>query len=153
MTKRERDLEAHDKALERITLETELCGDLINKHLSKVPEEKRGGVRDVLEEMTIALRNLWRPYLSHEWKRDRRALLRLIAAVFDRWEKAYFERRLVLHQLATHPKNTPKAITDYLDEKGIGASKAKTAQLLEAQRNADRQELSRGSRAFRVPKE
>jgi hypothetical protein len=155
MARRERDLEAHSKAADKITFETELCRDLVNKYLSEVPQEKRGDVRDVLDDMILALVNLWRPNLVQEWKRDRRSLLRLIAAVFDRWEKASFERSLLIHELATNPKNTPKAITSYLDEKGIGASEAaktKTLRLIEAQRAADRQELSRGSRAFRVPK-
>jgi hypothetical protein len=154
MARHERDPEAHSEAADKITFETELCRDLINKHLSNVPQDKRGGVRDVLDDMIIALLNLWRPNLLYEWERDRRALLRLIAAVFDRWEKGSFERRLMIHELATNPKNTPKAITTYLDEKGIGSSEPpKTLRLIEARRNADRQELSRGSRAFRVPKE
>jgi hypothetical protein len=165
MAKHERDTEAHRKAAEKITFERELCLDLINKHLIKVPEDKRPYVRLTLNDAIIQLRKLWRPSendndenqgFSGEWKRDRRALLRLIKAVFDRWEKACFERPLMTHQLATNPENAPEDITSYLDKKGIGASEAaktKTLRLIEAKRAADRQELSRGSRPFRVPEE
>jgi hypothetical protein len=153
MTKQERDTEAHRKAAEKITLETELCRDLVNKHVSKVAEEKRAEVRLALDYVIVALRNLWRPYLSDEWRRDRKALLRLITGVFDRWADARFERPLVLQQLAMNQKNTPKEITDYLNQKKIGITECpKTAAQFESRRNADRQELSRGSHAFRVPK-
>jgi hypothetical protein len=153
MTKQERDIKAHRRAAEKITFETELCRDLINKHLSNVGEDKRADVRLALDDMIIQLRNLWRPYLSYEWKRDRRALLRLITAVFDRWEKAHFERPLVLHQLATNPKYMPKKMTTHLNEKKIGITELpKTAAQFDSRRNADRQELLRGRRAFRVPK-
>jgi hypothetical protein len=154
MARHEHDPEAHSKAAERITFEKELCGDLLNAHLIKVPDDRRPYVRLTLGDMIIQLRKLWRPDLLREWKRDRRALLRLIAATFDRWEKASFERPLVLHQLATNPKNTPKDMSSYLDEKEIGASeaaRAKTQRQIAAQRNADRKELSRGSHPFRVP--
>jgi hypothetical protein len=146
---------AHDKAVDRITFETELCGDLINEHLSKVPKDKRGAVRDTLDDLVIALRTCWwQRDLSHEWQRDPKALLRLIAAAFDRWRKAHFERPLALHQLATNPRNKPKAMTSYLNEKKIGITELpKTAAQSVSRRNADRQELSRGRRAFRAPKE
>jgi len=155
MAKYERDTEAHRKAAEKLTFERELCSDVINKHLIKVPENRRPNMRLTLDEMIIQPRSLWRPNLKSEWKRDRRALLRLIAAIFDHWEKGSFERPLVAHQLAINPKNKPKAISSYLDDQGIGASEAaktKAQRLIEAQRSADRQELSRGSRPFRVPK-
>lgn len=153
MTKQKRDTEAHRKAAEKIIFETELCRDLINKHLSKVAPEKRADVRLVLDKMVFELRNLWQPYLADEWKRDRRALVRFVTGVFDRWADARFERPLVLHQLATNPEYKPKRITTYLNEKKIGIIEVpKTAAQSDSRRNADRQELSRGSRAFRVPK-
>jgi hypothetical protein len=154
MARHEHDPEAHRKAAEKITFETELCRDLINKHLIKVPDDKRADVRLALDNMIIQLRNLWRPYLSCEWTRDRRALLRLLTRVFDRWAKARFERSSVLHQLAMNPNYTPKEITAYLNENKIGiAELPKTELQSDSRRNADRQELARGSRAFRVPKE
>jgi hypothetical protein len=155
MATQRRDTEAHQKAAEKITFEKELCGDFVNKYLTRVPEERRADVRHALDDMMIGLANLWcrSPQLSDEWKRDRRALLRLIRSAFDRWADGGFVRRLVAHQLATNPKNTPKDITSYIEEKGIGIGKpAKTLKLIEARRNADRQALSRDSRAFRVSK-
>jgi hypothetical protein len=155
MATQRRDTEAHRKAAEKIIFKTELCGDLVNKYLTGVPEERRADVRHALDDMMIGLVNLWcrLPQLSDEWKRDRRALLRLMRSAFDRWSAGAFVRGLAAQQLATNPKNMSKAITSYLDEKGIGIGEpAKTLKLIEARRNADRQALSRGSRAFRVPK-
>jgi hypothetical protein len=105
-----------------------------------------------LDDIIVKLRYLWPLHVSDELKRDRKALLRLISGVFDRWADARFERPLVLHQLATNPNYTPKQITTYLNEKKIGITASpKTGAQSDSRRNADRQELSRGSRAFRVP--
>jgi hypothetical protein len=154
MARHEHDPEAHRKAAEKITFEKELCGDLIGTHLKKVPEEWRPYVRLTLDDMLIELRKLWQPNLIREWKRDPRGLLGLIAAAFERWEKASFERPLVLHQLAINPGNRPKDMSSYLEGKGIGASEAarrKSERQVAARRGADRKELERGSKPFRVP--
>jgi len=156
MARRDYDPEAHCKAAQKIIFEEELCEDLIGAHLTQVPEEARPYVRLALRALVIELRKRWRPHLLGEWKRDRAALLRLIEAVFSRWEKASFERPLVLHQLATNPKNRRKAMSLYLDAKEIGASaaaKEKTQRQNAACQAADRKKLSRGSKEFRVPEE
>jgi hypothetical protein len=155
MTEHEHDGGAHWKAAEKITFEKELCGDLIARHLRGVPEELRPYVRITLEGMLVELRKLWRPHLKNEWERDRGALLGLIGAVFLRWGKGDFERCLVLHQLAINPKNKPKEMSAYLDGRGIGvgaaAARARTQRQVAARRGADRKELSRGSKPYRVP--
>jgi hypothetical protein len=154
MTKQKRDTEAHRKAAQKLTFETELCGDLIGKYLVNVPEATRPYVRLALDDLIIRLRNLWWPHFANEWKRDHaRELLRLIRSIFRRWGNAHFERPLVLHQLATNRKYKSKQMTEYLNEKRIGIIELpKTERQSEARRSADRQELSRGSRPFRVPK-
>jgi hypothetical protein len=54
MAKYERDTEAHRKAAEKLTFERELCSDVINKHLIKVPENRRPNMRLTLDEMIIS---------------------------------------------------------------------------------------------------
>ena len=161
MAKRIPDTEAHRQAAEKITLENELCGDLVDEYVANIPEDqrdqtsagRRADVRLELEELIRELCNVWArsPQLKDEWKRNRRALVALIRSAIDRWVAGDFVRRVVLHQLATNPKNNPKAITNYLNEKGIGIGKPpQTSSQYEARRAADRQELSRGSRPFRT---
>jgi hypothetical protein len=154
MARQKRDTEAHRKAAEKMMFETELCGDLVNKYLTNIPEGRRADVRLALEHVIVDLDNVWckaDQELRNEWKRNRRALHRLLGSAFDRWTDAAFVRPLVLHQLATNPKNTPKKMTDYLNDKRVGISEPpKTGQQTTSRRNADRQELSRGSRPFRT---
>src|SRR4029077_11263416 len=100
MARQKRDTEAHRKAAEKMMFETELCGDLVNKYLTNVPEGRRADVRHALDDMMLGLDNLWcrSPQLSDEWKRDPRALLRLIRSAFDRWTGGAFVRGLVAQQ-------------------------------------------------------
>jgi hypothetical protein len=151
MTRQRRDTDAHHRAAEKITFEKELCGDLVNKYLRNVPADRRADVRLALEHVIIELYNVWCrwPGLKDE-KGNRLALLRLIRAAFDRWTKGDFVRPLVLHQLATNPKNSPKNITYYVNEKRIGIQQLpRLESQIKARRDADRQELSRRSRPYR----